>query len=137
MDSLAPRVTPLLTSLIYDTRLSAPLLRSFLRLFAAAWMHDYRATDPLDFENQLPGLLGLSAAQVYRHIQLLRSTGFLEWRTDGHQRYTFSFPALVDTETAQLYNCTFPESVVGVNRFNINNIKDSQQQHTTSQTVQL
>ena len=137
MDSLAPRVTPLLTSLIYDTRLSAPLLRSFLRLFAAAWMHDYRATDPLDFEYQLPGLLGLSAAQVYRHIQLLRSTGFQEWRTDGHQRYTFSFPALVDPETAQLYNCTFPESVVGVNRFNINNIKDSQQQHTTSQTVQM
>ena len=135
MDSLAPRVTPLLTSLIYDTRLSAPLLRSFLRLFAAAWMHDYRATDPLDFENQLPGLLGLSTSQAHRHLRQLRYAGFLDWRIDNDQCYVICFPEVDEMQNALKRESAFPRPVVGVNRVNINNIKDSQQQHTDTQNA--
>jgi hypothetical protein len=138
MDLITPRVIPLLTYLLYDNRLTAPLLRSFLRLFAVAWKHDFQHTDPLEFEPHLTQILDLSPDHAHRHLQHLRSTGLLDWSTDDNRHYVVEFPDLDESQNAQTRICAFQEPDDGVNSINNNiNIKSIQHQHTQKQDAQM
>ena len=135
MDSLTARVTPLLTSLIYNQQLTATLFRSYLRLYAAAWKQDYRTTAALDFESQLVQLLGLSSSQARRHLQQLRISGLLNWQIDADQRYVICFTALDDSQSALKRDSAFPDPDDVVNSINLINIKDSKHHHTQVQSA--
>jgi hypothetical protein len=137
MDLITPRVIPLLTYLLYDNRLTAPLLRSFLRLFAVAWKHDFQHTDPLPFEPHLMQIIGVCPSQARRHIQQLRRTGLLDWYIDDNQHYVIKFLFPDDSQKALKRLSAFPESDDGVNSLNnINiNIKSIQHQHTQEQNA--
>jgi len=132
MDLIIPRVIPLLTYLLYDNRLTAPLLRSFLRLFAVAWKHDFQHTDPLPFEPQLTQILDLKPTQAHIHLRQLQCANLINWHTDGNQSYVIHFPQVSDADTPQLHKSALPELDDVVNSLNINNINYSQQQHTHS-----
>jgi len=136
MDLITPRVIPLLTYLLYDNRLTAPLLRSFLRLFAVAWKHDFRHTDPLPFEPHLMQIIGVCPSQARRHIQQLRRTGLLDWYIDDNQHYVIKFLFPDDSQKALKRLSAFPESDDGVNSINNNiNNKSIQHQHTQEQNA--
>ncbi len=91
MDAIPPLVTPLLTAVINDPTMPAALLRSYARLFAAAWRNDYRHTDRLHFETQLLPLLGVRRSQARQQLRALRFAKLLDWSSDGNNHYVIHF----------------------------------------------
>jgi hypothetical protein len=116
-----PAVTPLSTAAINDATMPAALFRSYARLYAAAWRHDYRRTDPLDFDAQLIPLLGVSRAQARQHLRLLRFAKMIDWSSDGQNRYVIRF--LPRSESG------ITDSVVGVVGILNHSIDLQHQQH--------
>ncbi|MEW5873417.1 MAG: hypothetical protein AB1894_29420 [Chloroflexota bacterium] len=91
MHAIPPVITPLLTAVINDATMPAALLRSYARLFAAAWRQQYRRTEPLDFETQLVPLLGVRRSQARQQLRALRFAKLLDWSSDGSNHYVISF----------------------------------------------
>jgi hypothetical protein len=96
------------------------LFQCYARLYAAAWQHDFRHTDPLHFEAELLPLLGVRRSQARQHLRLLRFAGLLDWTTQQDNRYTIRFPQSPESEKA--------DSVVGDDSIQSESI-DLKQQH--------
>ena len=82
---------------IFDRRLSAPLLRAYLRLLAMAWTQAGRAEPLVLTFAELRDLLGTAQhpaghGTVYRYLRNLRAAGYLTWHTGRHHRYCLEFP---------------------------------------------
>ena len=86
-----PASTPLLNTTIFDNTMPAPLFRSFARLYAMAWGHNYQHTEPLDFELEIIPLLNISRTQAREHLRLLRFAKLIDWTSNGSHQYTIYF----------------------------------------------
>jgi hypothetical protein len=127
--SNSPVFVPISTAVINDATMPPALFRSFVRLYAAAQKHNFRYTDPLDFETELIPLLGLRRTQVRQHLRLLRFAKLLDWQTDGDNHYTIRFLVSVPHKSEKT-----DSGVVLVLNNNPQDIQSLQQQTKTAET---
>jgi hypothetical protein len=92
MQTVPPILTPVQTVLIQDSNVSAPLFRSYVRLYASAWRRSYECTDPLDLDAEIAPLLDLPRSRARLHLHRLRSVGLIDWKRDAKSRYVIRFP---------------------------------------------
>jgi hypothetical protein len=118
---------------INDATMPAGLFQSYARLFAAAWSHGYRRTEPLEFDSQLTPLLGLRRSQVRQHLQALRFAKLLDWSTDGRNRYVIRFAAAAEAPPPESGNpdssTGYPDYIVDGVVENLENLSEEIQQH--------
>jgi hypothetical protein len=92
MQTVPPSLTPVQTVLIQDSNVSAPLFRSYVRLYASAWQRAYECTGPLDLDAEIAPLLDLPPSLARLHLRRLRSAGLIDWKRDARRRYVIHFP---------------------------------------------
>ena len=103
--------TPIDNAALYDEALSAPQLRSYVRLLARAWDGHAAPSISLSFDRQLVPLLGVSRTQARQHLATLRAAGWIKWSTDGQGRLFIAFPRVI--HSPPLRESGFPDGRSG------------------------